>query len=153
MLNPIRELLLYKGRQVHAVSGRTCVSVAVQRMNEAHIGALIVLEQGCMCGIFTERDVLLRVVDAGADPASTPVEAVMTPDPRTITTDTSVQEAMKLITDTRCRHLPVLENDRLVGMISSGDLMRWMVYDQGHQIEKLMHYITDTGAVDRSHVG
>ncbi len=121
-------------------------------MNEAHIGALVVLEQGRVTGIFTERDVLLRVVDAGVDPLSTPVEEAMTADPYTVTSDTSVQDAMKLITDTRCRHLPVLDDGKLSGLISIGDLMRWMVYDKEHQIEELMSYITDTGAISRAPV-
>lgn len=147
MLNPVRELLYYKGGQVHCIAPDASVAEAVHLMNRARIGALVVLDGGGPVGMFTERDVLVRVVDAGLDASVTRVADVMTTEVHALRPGDTIQEAMKRITDTRCRHFPVLDEGQLVGLVSIGDLLRWMVYDRDHQIEELMHYITDTGAV------
>jgi CBS domain-containing protein len=94
--------------------------------------------------MFTERDVLVRVVAADRDPLSTTVSDVMTRKPVCVTPAMSVREAMLLITEKRFRHLPVTEDGRLCGVVSSGDLTRWSVRDQKHQIDHLNAYITDT---------
>jgi CBS domain-containing protein len=92
-------------------------------------------------GIFTERDVLVRVVDAGRDPAATRVEEVMTRELAVIRSATRVEEAMSVMTEKRCRHLPVVEEGRLAGMISIGDVTRWIVRNQRHTIDDLVSYI------------
>lgn len=142
MDDPVRAILDDKGRQVHTVPPETTVAAAVAAMNRARIGALVVVEAERPLGIFTERDVLVRVVDGGRDPAATQVGEVMTAPVVAIDPRTTVGEAMVLVTEKRCRHLPVLEEGRLAGMISIGDLTRWLVRGQQHRIDELLSYIT-----------
>ncbi len=143
------DLLQSIKRPVETIRPDTTIADAVHAMNQAKIGSLVVMDNERMVGIFTERDVLVRVVDAGLNPKVTRVSQAMTPHPHHVNPDVSLEEAMKIITDTRCRHLPVLDSEeKLLGIVSIGDLMRWIVYDKEHQITDLMHYITDTGALE-----
>ena len=103
-----------------------------------HRGSLV---EGSLAGIFTERDVLHRVVAAEKNPRSTPVSTVMTRDVVTLSPQTTVEEAMALITDKRCRHLPILQQGRLVGIISSGDVTRWMTRVHRTEADLLRTYI------------
>ncbi|ROR34980.1 CBS domain-containing protein [Inmirania thermothiophila] len=139
---PLRRILEQKGGAVVGVDAQTTVREAVRRMNAERIGAVVVLDEGSVVGIFTERDVLARVVDAGRDPETTPVAEVMTASVATVSPDLTVGEAMLLVTERRFRHLPVLEEGRLVGMVSAGDLMRWLVRDQAAEIQQLVAYIS-----------
>jgi CBS domain-containing protein len=144
MNSRLNVLLAEKEPDIHTIVPDTAVVDAVREMNHANIGALVVLEADRVVGIFTERDVLVRVVAADRDPLTTVVRDVMTRDPICVTPTMSVREAMVLVTEKRFRHLPVVENGRLCGIISSGDLTRWAVRDQKHQIDHLSAYITDT---------
>lgn len=146
MDTPLITLLIDKNRPVITVSPDLVVADAVREMNQNNIGALVVLEDDQVVGIFTERDVLVRVVAENIDPVTTVVRKVMTEHPVYVTPDLSVEEAMLIVTEKRFRHLPVLENGRLAGLISSGDLTRWVVRDQRNQIDDLNFYITDTPA-------
>jgi CBS domain-containing protein len=137
-------LLSDKSPYTHTIDPYSRVVDAVRYMNTANIGALVVLEGGRVVGIFTERDVMMRVVAAQRDPLSTTVNDVMTRDPVCVTPSMSVREAMVLITNKRFRHLPVIEDGQLCGLVSSGDLTRWSVRDQKLQIDHLNAYITDT---------
>lgn len=118
------------------------VSDAVAEMNRHRVGSILVLEGGRLVGIFTERDVLRRVVGAGLDPQSTPLAAVMTTGVITITPESSVEETMMIFTEKRCRHLPVIDNGTLVGTISIGDITRWMADAHRAEAEHLKAYIT-----------
>lgn len=118
------------------------VSDAVAEMNRHRVGSILVLEGGRLVGIFTERDVLRRVVGAGLDPKSTPLAAVMTTGVITITPESSVEETMMIFTEKRCRHLPVIDNGTLVGTISIGDITRWMADAHRAEAEHLKAYIT-----------
>jgi CBS domain-containing protein len=100
-----------------------------------------VIDGGRLVGIFTERDVLRRVVGAGLDPNSALVADVMTASVMTISPDVSVEETMIIFTEKRCRHLPVLDNGRLVGTISIGDITRWMADAHRAEAEHLKNYI------------
>jgi CBS domain-containing protein len=142
MNDPIARVLESKGSSVETVSPDTTVLVAVQRMNERKIGALLVVEHDRPIGIFTERDVLVRVVAAGRDPKTTRVDEVMTQDPVIVRPDVSVGEAMLVITRRRCRHLPVMDERGLRGLISIGDLTSWVVRHQQRTIEDLHDYVT-----------
>ena len=144
MNTELGKLLAEKDSGVHTVTPDTSVVDAVRAMNHHNIGALLVLEGNTIVGIFTERDVLVRVVAPGLDPLTTAVREVMTRNPVCVTSAMPVEGAMVLITGKRFRHLPVVENGQLRGLISSGDLTRWVVRDQQHQIEHLNAYITDT---------
>jgi CBS domain-containing protein len=141
MNDPIAHVLAHKGSNVETVSPETKVLVAVQRMNERKIGALLVIDRGRPVGIFTERDVLVRVVSAGLDPGTTPVNEVMTRSPVVIRSDVTVNQAMLVITERRCRHLPVIDDGELRGLISIGDLMSWLVRYQQRTIEDLYDYM------------
>jgi CBS domain-containing protein len=143
MDQPVSRVLADKqrGAEIQSISPGRTVAVAVQRMNELGIGSLLVMEGDHLIGIFTERDVLVRVVGAARDPGETVVSDVMTAQILTIEPDTTVEEAMRLMTERRCRHLPVLEDDQVVGLISIGDLTRWLVVDQQNKIQDLEGYI------------
>lgn len=138
----VSSVLAEKGRQVYTIQPAATVADAVRQMNEKGIGALLVVDGERPVGIFTERDVLRRVVDADRDPALTRVAEVMTRNPVTIGPDWHVEEAMQLMTSHRFRHLPVLEDGRLVGMISIGDLLRWVTIHQEDHIRQMTDYIT-----------
>ncbi len=126
-----------------SVSPDATVLEAVQLMNREKIGSVLVCGVEGAVGIFTERDVLVRVVAAGRDPATTLVGETMTRPFVAVRTSTTIEEAMRIITTKRCRHLPVRgENDRIVGVISIGDLTKWIVRDQESQIEGLFDYIS-----------
>lgn len=131
-----------KGSTVHVVPPSATVLDAVRKMNQERIGALLVREDEQVAGIFTERDVLTRVIDRGLDPSATPVGEVMTSQLVTVGPRTTVEEAMAVVTDKRCRHLPVMDGDRLVGLVSIGDLTRWVTRHQAWHIEDLVRYIT-----------
>ena len=110
-------------------------------MNRHRIGSIVILENQRAVGIFTERDVLRRVVGQNIDPRVKRVADVMTSNLITIAPDTTIEETMILFADKRCRHLPVLSNDRLVGLISIGDISRWMADSHRAEAEHLKNYI------------
>lgn len=115
----------------------TTVSEAVRKMHNRNVGSLLIMDGNRLSGIMTERDVLLRVVDQGLDPSQTLVSQVMTGDPKTVSPSTTVEEAMRLVTDLRARHLPLTDGDQVVGLVSSGDLTRWVVDSQKGEINEL----------------
>jgi len=139
---PLTAILDRKGRNVFSVAPNVSVSDAVAAMNRHRVGSILVLEDGRLVGIFTERDVLRRVVGAGLDPKSTPLAAVMTTGVITITPESSVEETMVIFTEKRCRHLPVIDDGTLVGTISIGDITRWMADAHRAEAEHLKAYIT-----------
>jgi CBS domain-containing protein len=135
-------VLNQKGDKVHNVTPECSVLEAVQKMNQEHVGALLVCSEGKLVGIFTERDVLIRVVDSGCDPSATRVAEVMTRELVVVKPSTTVEEAMAVVTEKRCRHLPVVEEGELRGVVSIGDLTRWVTRNQQVQIQDLVNYIT-----------
>ena len=141
MFGFVSSVLAEKGRQVYTTTKAATVSEAVAEMNEKGIGALVVMDGGRPVGIFTERDVLVRIVDADMDPALTHVGDVMTRSLLTIRPEMHLDEAMALMTEHRHRHLPVLEDGELVGMLSIGDVMRWMTLNQEDHIRQMTEYI------------
>jgi CBS domain-containing protein len=138
---PISVLLERKNSEICSVSPAVTVAEAVTEMNRRRIGSVVVLEGGRLAGIFTERDVLRRVVGAGIDPLRTSVAEVMTAELVTVKPTTTVDEAMEIFTDKRCRHLPVLDDGRLVGLLSIGDVTRWSVESHRSEAEHLKNYI------------
>ena len=141
MHNPIQSLLALKTSRLHTVDVTANVSEAVKVMNDNKVGSVIVLEQGRLIGIFTERDVLCRVVATERNPRKTSIDQVMTKKVFTVQPDTTVEETMALITDPCCRHLPVLDQDQLIGMISSGDVTRWIAQANQTEADMLRSYI------------
>jgi CBS domain-containing protein len=142
MNTPLSHILSQKGSLVATVDPATPVNEAVRIMNQLHIGAVLVTDGQCnLLGIFTERDVLSRIVAQGADPKTTAVQTVMTTKLVTITPDTTVEEAMALFMDRRIRHLPVLDQGNLSGIISIGDINRRLLEEKQHETHQLRSYI------------
>ncbi|MES2697662.1 MAG: CBS domain-containing protein [Verrucomicrobiota bacterium] len=139
---PITAILDRKGKNVYSVSSTVSVADAVGEMNRHRVGSVLVIDDDRLAGIFTERDVLRRVVGAGVDPKSTLVAEVMTASVITIGPDATVEETMRIFTEKRCRHLPVVEEGRLLGTISIGDITRWMGDSHRAEAEHLKNYIT-----------
>jgi CBS domain-containing protein len=139
---PITAILDRKGRNVFSVSPTMSVADAVAEMNRHRVGSVLVLDGGRLVGIFTERDVLRRVVGATVDPKRTLVADVMTAGVITISPDVTIEDTMVLFTEKRCRHLPVVDNGKLVGTISIGDVTRWMADSHRAEAEHLKNYIT-----------
>jgi CBS domain-containing protein len=141
MKDLVRRLLEEKKQPIESVDPSTTVRQAIDRMNARKIGSVLVMKGEQLVGIFTERDVLTRVVPRRLDCEKTPVGEVMSREVVTITGARTVQEAMMVMTDTRHRHLPVVEDERVVGLVSIGDVTRWTVRDQERTIEDLIDYV------------
>lgn len=143
MNTPIALLLSRKGSSVYSVPALATVADAVHVMNLHKVGSIVVTQAGQLVGIFTERDVLTRVVAAGRAPEMTSIADVMTHNPVTISPHATVEEVMSVITERRCRHIPVLEEGtrRLLGMISIGDVLRWLVESHRAEADHLRTYI------------
>ena len=123
---------------IHSVGPDTTVTECVRAMTSEKIGALIVMDGDRLIGIFTERDALNKVLAAGLDPVGTKVSEVMTKDPYCIPPTTSVGEAMALVTLRRVRHLPIVENGKVLAVVSSGDLTHWMVKGEIGEVQELV---------------
>lgn len=138
----ITAILDRKGRNVFSSTSTATIAEAVAEMNRHRVGSVLVIDGGRLVGIFTERDVLRRVVGAGVDPKTAKVADVMTPGVITISPAATIEETMVLFTEKRCRHLPVVEGGRIVGTISIGDITRWVADANRAEAEHLKNYIT-----------
>jgi CBS domain-containing protein len=127
-----------EGKPIHAVEPATSVTECVRLMTAEKIGALIVLDGGRLIGMFTERDALNKVLATGLDPGSTKVAEVMTKNPVSIPPTTTVGDAMELITTRRFRHLPIVDNGKVLAVISSGHLSHWLVQDKIGEAKELV---------------
>ncbi len=141
MSTTIRHLLERKARTLHAIGPDAPVLEAIRLMAEHHIGALLVMRDGELLGIISERDYARKVILLGRSSADTAVEQIMTSPVVTVTPASTVSECMALMTDRRIRHLPVVEGSRVSGMISIGDLVKVVIADQRETIEQLETYI------------
>ncbi|MBV8760975.1 MAG: CBS domain-containing protein [Deltaproteobacteria bacterium] len=141
-MNRICHLLEYKGHQVETIDASASVAEAVARMNARHIGSIVVTRGDVLAGILTERDVLTRIVANGHDPRAVEVCEVMTTELVTVELETPIAMAMRLVTERRCRHLPVVDGHRLLGLVSGGDLTAWLLRDQERTIYDLHDFIT-----------
>lgn len=132
--------ILDQRRRYSAETGQTVADVAA-KMAGLNIGAILVLEGGRLKGLFSERDLMKRVIVPGLDPARTPVEQVMSTDLTRAGESTTVEEAMELMRRCNCRHLPVLRGDEVLGMISMRDLMMYELDRKTKEIEHMKNYI------------
>jgi CBS domain-containing protein len=144
----IREILEAKGTEVQTASPNMPLVDAVHRMTSHGVGSMVVVESNRPVGMLTERDVLRRVVGQGRAPAEIRVRDVMTAPVVAVSPDITVQQALAVITEARCRHLPVMEGGRMVGLLSSGDLNKWMSRDQAKDIQHLIEYINGPYATE-----
>ena len=123
---------------IHSVHPDASVTECVREMNEQRIGAMLVMEDERLLGIFTERDAITKVLGAGLQPNNTRISAVMSQNPVCVTPATTLDEAMAIVTNQRIRHLPVTQNGKVLGMVSSGDLTHWLVEDRSGEIRELV---------------
>ena len=137
----VRQLLEHKGRAIFWVEPETPVLEAIRAMAAHHVGALLVMQGEALRGIVSERDYARKVILLGRSSADTPVRDIMSSPVITVSPDTSVQTCMQLMTDKRVRHLPVVDEARVVGMVSIGDLVKAVIAEQQQQIEQLEQYI------------
>jgi CBS domain-containing protein len=140
-MNPIETILELKGHHVYVVSPDETVLGAVEAMCMAKVGSLVVMEGRELVGIFAERDLMTRVVLARRDPSTTKVGDVMTREVVCIASDVSPQAAMAIITDRRLRHLPVIGERGIEGLVSIGDLVRWSLTCKDREIGELTEYV------------
>jgi CBS domain-containing protein len=141
-MHPFDSILNVKGRDLHVIGPHATVLQAVETMCRERVGALLVMNDSSLVGIFSERDLMTRVVLSRRDPSVTRVGNVMTTRVFCVPVDLPPLEAMELVTNHRVRHLPVVEGSRVVGVVSIGDLVRWSVRDKEHAIEQLQDYVT-----------
>jgi CBS domain-containing protein len=141
MDTPVSALIERKGSAVHAVASTITIAEAVAEMNKKRIGCVVILDAGRIAGIFTERDVLRRVVGADIDPKTVIVADVMTRNVHTIPPETTVDQTMALFSEKRCRHIPVVEDGHLKGLISIGDISRWVAENSKAEADHLKNYI------------
>lgn len=140
-MDKVKRLLDEKGSTVFSVTPETTVWDSASAMAKHHVGSVLVIAEKQLVGIFSERDLLMRVLLAGRDAKATPVQEVMSSDLVYVTPDTTVHEAMAIMTQRRCRHLPVMEGPELRGMVSIGDCTRFISRDQDYTILHLTQYI------------
>jgi CBS domain-containing protein len=137
----LSQLLDFKGRNVHSVAPAAPVLEAIRVMAEKHVGALLVLEGEQLVGIISERDYARKVVLKGRSSTNTQVAEIMTAPVLTIGPDGTVDDAMRLMTQHRIRHLPVVRESTVLGVVSIGDLVKSVIEEQRHTIEDLQSYI------------
>jgi CBS domain-containing protein len=135
-------LLDSKGRDVLSIAPDASVLDAIKLMSDKAIGALVVMDGDRLAGIVTERDYARKVILKGRASDTTPVREIMTVDVLTTSSNESVEKCMNTVTDKRIRHLPVVDNGKVCGIISIGDLVKAIIADQQHSIEQLEHYIS-----------
>ncbi len=138
----VKQLLDTKGRDILSISPDASVLDAIKVMAEKAVGALVVLQDSALAGVVTERDYARKVILKGRSSKSTLVSEIMTPKVITTTGDSTVEECMNMMTDRRIRHLPVVDGETVVGIISIGDLVKAVIADQKAEIEHLEHYIS-----------
>jgi len=141
MNTTIATLLEQKDGAVFTIPSTVTVAEAVQEMNAHKVGSVLIMNGLRLAGIFTERDVLRRVVGADLDPKFTPVSKVMSSNVLTIEPTATVQQVMEIFAERRCRHLPVMSDGNLLGLISIGDVSRWVANSHRVEAESLRQYI------------
>jgi CBS domain-containing protein len=141
-MGTVRNILQVKGNTVHSVSPDTSVYDALESLEEKNLGALLVLENGKLVGVFTERDYARKVILKGRSSKDTVVRDIMSPNPVYVSPDTTIDECMQIMTNKFIRHLPVIDRGDLIGIISIGDVVKFMIKEKDFIIENLEHYIT-----------
>ena len=140
-MKTISQLLQAKGREIHSIAPDARVFDALKLMADKNVGALVVLENGRLAGIFSERDYARKVILLGKSSHDIPVRDIMTGKVTTVHPGQTVEECMALMTEKRIRHLPVTEGERLIGVLSIGDLVKEVIAEQQQTIKQLESYI------------
>jgi len=140
-MTTVRHLLDRKGHTVFSVDPEDPVLEAIRMMADHHVGALLVMKVGDLQGIISERDYARKVILHGRSSAETPVWQIMSSPVLTVSPKQTVQDCMHLMTEKRVRHLPVVENGTVIGMVSIGELVKAVIEEQRQTIEQLESYI------------
>ncbi len=141
-MKTVKQLLSTKSVQLFSVAGDTSVLDALKVMMEKNISALLIIDDEQLKGIFTERDYARKIVLHGKSSADTTVDEVMTSSPITVLPTDTIDHCMGIMTDKHIRHLPVLEGSLLLGMVSIGDVVKFIIEDQKETISQLQSYIS-----------
>jgi CBS domain-containing protein len=141
-MRQVKHLLEGKGNKIFSIEPDVPVLEAIKRMAEYRIGALMVMRGSALVGVMSERDYARKVLLQGRSSSQTAVSDIMSGTPITVSPDTDVFDCMRLCTDSRIRHLPVVEGEKVVGVISIGDLVKAVIDAQAEEIEHLQRYIT-----------
>jgi len=142
-MGKVRNILQAKGNAIFSVEPTVTVYKAIELMSEKNISSLLITDkEGKLLGIFTERDYARKLILKGKSSKDTLIKDLMTENPITVTSDSSIEDCMKLMTGKYVRHLPVVDSGKILGMISIGDVVRFIIEEQKGIIEDLEHYIT-----------
>jgi CBS domain-containing protein len=141
-MGKVRTILQAKGSSVFSVEPNVTVYHAIQMMCEKNIGGLLITDNNRLVGIFTERDYARKLILKGKSSKETKIKEIMTENPVTVSEDNSIEDCMKLLVDRHIRHLPVVTDGKLMGMISIGDVVRHVIDEQKSIIEQLEQYIS-----------
>lgn len=141
-MKTVQDILKTKGSVVYSVEPNVMVYSAIEQMCDKNIGGLMIVENAKLVGIFTERDYARKLILKGKSSKDTPIKDLMTPNPFTVTPQSSIEDCMKLMAGKHIRHLPVEESGKLIGMISIGDVVKHIIEDQKSTIAHLEQYIS-----------
>ena len=140
-MRTVRHLLEAKSPEVFTIGPDVPVIEAVRLMAEKGIGAVLVMQGGRLAGILSERDYARKVVLQGRASSDTPVRDIMTADVVVVGLDDTAERCMQIVTESRIRHLPVVDHDAVLGVVSIGDLVKSVIEDQQHELDQLQRYI------------
>jgi CBS domain-containing protein len=141
VIDQIGSVLRNKGSQILSITPEATVFEAIQIMAEKNVGALLVISQGRLVGVISERDYTRKVALKGKSSRQTQVREILSGEIISVTSCHTVEDCMRLMTDKRIRHLPVLEGENIVGIVSIGDLVNWIISAQSRTIDQLESYI------------
>jgi CBS domain-containing protein len=142
LVDTVRLVLKQKDQNIWSVSPDACVYDAIEIMADKYVGALMVVAEGELIGVVSERDYARKVILQGKSSKETQVKEIMTSPAIFVTPEQTVEDGMRIMTDKHIRHLPVIEDRILLGVVSIGDLVKWMISAQQQTISQLHSYIT-----------
>lgn len=141
-MGSVNHILRAKTNAIFSITPDTIVYEALELMVEKNVSALVVMENEKLAGIFTERDYARKVILMGKASKETRIGEIMTEDPITVSPESTIDDCMRLMTNKFIRHLPVVSGDKLIGIISIGDVVKFIIEEQKFIIENMEHYIT-----------